>query len=113
MKLLTIIIPSYNTMSFMDKNISTFLDERLFEKTEILIINDGSEDETATLARKYEKKYKGYIRLIDKENGGHGSTINIGIKEAKGKFFKVVDADDWVNTENLVKLIFDLEITVL
>lgn len=108
MKLLTIVIPSYNTEKFIDKNIQTFLDERLHNKIEILIINDGSKDNTAVIAAAYEKQYPGYIRLIDKENGGHGSVINKSIKEAQGKYLKVVDADDWVNTENLVHLVSDL-----
>ncbi len=109
MKLLTIVIPSYNTETFIDKNMKTFLDERLYEKVEILIINDGSKDKTAEKAFYYERSYPGYIRLINKENGGHGSVINRGIREAQGKYFKVVDADDWVNTENLVRLVGDLE----
>ena len=109
MKILTIVIPSYNTEAFIDKNISTFLDERLYECVEILIINDGSKDNTEKKAAVYEKKYPGYIRLISKDNGGHGSVINRGIVEAKGKYFKVVDADDWVNTENLTRLVDDLK----
>ena len=87
----------------------TFLDERLYGKAEVLIINDGSSDRTAELAAGYEEKYRGYIRLINKENGGHGSVINRGIREAEGRYFKIVDADDWVNTENLVRLVNDLE----
>lgn len=109
MKLLTIVVPSYNTEAYIEKNIKTFLDERLYEKAEVLIINDGSSDGTAKLAERFEENYPGYIRLISKENGGHGSVINLGIKEANGRYFKVVDGDDWVNTENLVKLVADLE----
>lgn len=111
MKILTIVIPSYNTESFIDKNMKTFLDDRLYEKVEILIVNDGSKDRTAEIAKNYENQYSGYIRLIDKINGGHGSVINRGIKEAQGRYFKVIDADDWVNTENLVRLVSDLEKT--
>lgn len=108
MKLLTIVIPSYNTEAFIEKNMKTFLDERLYDKAEVLIINDGSRDRTAEMAAEFAESYPGYIRLINKENGGHGSVINRGIKEAQGKYFKVVDADDWVNTENLVRLLADL-----
>ena len=109
MKLLTITIPSYNTEQFIEKNMKYFLDERLYKKVEILLINDGSTDKTAEKAARYEKKYKNYIRVINKENGGHGSVINRGIREAEGKYFKVIDADDWVSTDNLVKLVSVLE----
>lgn len=51
------------------------------------------------------KKYPQSIRVIEKENGGHGSTINRGIAEARGKYFKVIDGDDWVKTDNLVQLV--------
>ena len=50
------------------------------------------------------------IKVIDKENGGHGSTINVGIKYANGKYFRAIDGDDWVNTNDLKKLIKSLEI---
>lgn len=109
MKILTIVIPSYNSMEFIDKNMKTFIDKRLFERVELLLINDGSTDDTAKRAKAYERKYSGYVRLIDKENGGHGSVINRGIEEASGKYFKVIDADDWVDTDNLLKLVAELE----
>lgn len=109
MKILTIIIPSYNTEKFIDRNMKYFLDNRLYNKCEVLLINDGSKDKTAEKAKKYAEKYKGYIRFIDKENAGHGSVINVGIHEAVGQYIKVVDADDWVNTENLVQLVSCLE----
>ena len=91
MKVLTVIIPSYNTESFIKKNMTTFIDERIFKKVEILLINDGSKDNTAELAEKYEKDFPGFVRFINKENGGHGSVINRGIQEAQGKYIKVID----------------------
>lgn len=111
MKVLTVIIPSYNTESFIKKNMTTFIDERIFKKVEILLINDGSKDNTAELAEKYEKDFPGFVRFINKENGGHGSVINRGIQEAQGKYIKVIDADDWVDTDNLVKLVKQLDTT--
>ena len=109
MKKLSIIIPSYNTEKFIDKNMKTFIDERLYEDVEILIINDGSKDDTARKAQVYEDSYPGFVRVINKENGGHGSVINRGILEAGGEYFKVIDADDWVDTNNLLKLVCDLK----
>ena len=104
-KVLTITIPSYNTAAFMDKNLPTFLDDEILKELEILLVNDGSTDSTLEIAKKYENEYPLTVRVIDKENGGHGSVINTGISAAQGKYFKVVDGDDWVNTENLKKLV--------
>ena len=53
------------------------------------------------IAREYEEKYPEIIRVIDKENGGHGDAVNYGLKKASGKYFKVVDSDDWVREESL------------
>lgn len=108
-KVLTIVVPSYNTSEFIDKNIPTLLDESILDELEVLIINDGSKDDTSAAARKYEEKYPGTVRVVDKENGGHGSVINKGIGLATGEYFKVVDGDDWVDTEGLCRLIQDLK----
>lgn len=89
----------------MDRSLQTFIDERLNDSVELLIVNDGSKDDTSEKAHKYENKYSDLIRVIDKENGGHGSVINRGAQEAKGKYVKVVDGDDWVETDNLVQLL--------
>lgn len=92
-KLLTIIIPSYN----MEKYLSICLDSLLIpsiDKIEILIINDGSKDNTLEIANQYHTQYPNSIRVIDKENGNYGSCINRGLKEATGKYIKVLDADD-------------------
>ena len=109
MKVLSVVIPSYNTESFIEKDVNTFIDEKLFDDVEILIINDGSKDKTGEIADRFEAQYPGFIRHINKENGGHGSVINRGIQEAQGKYFKVVDGDDWVNTENLIRLVEELK----
>ena len=104
-KIFTVTIPAYNVEKYLDEILPTYLDERLLDDIELLIVNDGSKDNTAEIGRRYEEKYPNTIRLINKENGGHGSTINTGIKEASGKYFKVIDGDDWVDTEELVKFI--------
>ena len=108
-KLLTIVVPSYNVEKYLRQTIESFLDERVIERIEVLIVDDGSQDETAKIAMEYRTKFPNSIRLISKENGGHGSTINRGIQEASGKYFKVVDGDDWVNTEDFVKLVEKLK----
>ena len=76
----------------------------IIDKCELIVVNDGSTDRTSEIAHIYEKKYKN-ITVIDKSNGGHGSGINAGVRIARGKYFKIVDADDWVVTENLENFI--------
>lgn len=73
-----------------------------YNNLDIIIVNDGSKDETLDVARDYESRYPNTIRVFDKKNGGHGSCINVGIREAKGKYFKIVDADDWLNPLDLI-----------
>lgn len=70
------------------------------EDVEILIVNDGSGDETAQIADAYALRYPTIVRAIHKENGGHGSAVNAGIAAATGLFFKVVDSDDWVSEKS-------------
>lgn len=94
-KLLTVSIAAYNMEKFLSESISNFLKAEKLDMIEILIINDGSKDRTSQIAKEYEKKYPNSIKLIDKENGGWGSTVNYGIKYATGKYFKLLDADDY------------------
>lgn len=77
----------------------------ILDDIEILLINDGSKDNTLEILHQYEAKYPSIIRVIDKENGGWGTAINLGIREAQGKYIKEVDADDWVSSENLIEYV--------
>ena len=100
MKILSIIVPSYNVEKYLEHTLKSFVEETVLEEIEIIIVDDGSLDHTKYIAEKFCKKYSNTFRLISKKNGGHGSTINCGIEAAIGKYFKVVDGDDWVNTES-------------
>ena len=103
MKILTIAIPSYNSMDYMRNCIESLLPGG--EDVEILIVDDGSKDETPAIADEYEAKYPGIIRAIHQENGGHGEAVNAGIRNATGLYFKVVDSDDWVDAEAYQKIL--------
>ncbi|MBR1629342.1 MAG: glycosyltransferase [Lachnospiraceae bacterium] len=107
MKLLTFAIPSYNSESFMDKCIESLLPGG--EDVEILIINDGSTDMTGHVADEYEQKYPNIVRAIHQENKGHGGAVNTGIQQATGKYFKVVDSDDWVDDAAYRKVLSTLK----
>lgn len=103
MKLISFAIPSYNSENYLSHCVDTLLSGG--EDVEILIINDGSKDNTAAIADEYAAKYPTIVRAIHKENGGHGSGVNRGREEATGLYYKVVDSDDWVNEEALKKLL--------
>ena len=92
MKLLTIAVPCYNSAAYMHTSIDSLLPGG--EDVEILIVDDGSTDETAAIADRYAAEYPSIVKAIHKENGGHGSAVNTGLAHAEGLFFKVVDSDD-------------------
>lgn len=103
MKLLTVTIPCYNSQEYMSHAIESALAGG--EDMEILIVDDGSSDDTLRIAQEYEKKYPTIVRAIHKENGGHGSAVNTGIANATGRFFKVLDSDDWFDVDSLKKIV--------
>lgn len=110
-KVLTIIVPAYNVEAYITKNIESILSCEQIDSIEVLIIDDGSKDHTYQLAIDYEKSNSKCIRIISKENGGHGSAINKGVQFATGKYLKVIDGDDWVDAVELAKLVAFLEIS--
>ena len=103
MKYISFAIPCYNSESYMDKAIESIL--KGGEDVEIIIVNDGSKDRTSEIAHQYEEKYPSIIKAVDKENGGHGDAVNTGLKHATGLYFKVVDSDDWVDEDSLMKIL--------
>lgn len=104
-KLLTISVAAYNIEQYIDKLINTISKSKYLDKIEVLFVDDGSKDHTKEIADKYAGSFPSSIKVISKENGGHGSTINTGIKNATGKYFRPLDGDDWVDTESLDRFI--------
>ena len=97
MKLLTVTVPCYNSQDYMRHCIESLLPGG--ERVEILIIDDGSKDDTGRIADEYAEKYPTIVRVIHQENGGHGEGINQGLRHAAGTYFKVVDSDDWLSDD--------------
>lgn len=104
-KLLTVCVPSYNVEKYLDRCLFSLVDHKMAPWLEILVIDDGSKDNTSKIADDYQSHYPGIVRVIHKENGGHGSTINTAIKYANGFYFRVVDGDDWVDSLEFEKLL--------
>ena len=110
-KILTIVVPTYNAEKYLRDNLDSFRVKELFSDIEVLIVNDGSTDRSLQIANEYVEQYPDVYRVITKENGGHGSGINCGIQYAAGKYFKVVDADDWVEKDAFTQLVQCLKTT--
>jgi len=99
MKILSIIVPSYNMEHYLPKCLGSVIveDAELLQKLDVIVVNDGSKDRTSEIAHEFEKKYPGVFRVIDKENGHYGSCVNTALPLAIGKYVKVLDADDYVD----------------
>lgn len=107
--ILTVLVPVYNTEQYIEKCLLSLVSKKLVGKIEVIIVSDGSKDKSIDIANKINDKYPGIFNIIEKENGGHGSTINVGIKRARGKYFRVLDSDDWFEKNEFIKFINRLE----
>lgn len=103
MKLLTVAIPCYNSQDYMEKSIRSALNGG--ERVEIIVVDDGSTDDTLKIAKKYQEKFPDIIKVIHQENGGHGEAVNTGIKNATGLYFKVLDSDDCLGKKALTQVL--------
>lgn len=109
-KILSISIAAYNVESCLSIAMDSIVKAKHIDDIEVLIINDGSKDATSKIGETYASKYPDSVKLINKANGGHGSTINSGLENATGLYYRSLDGDDWVDTDNLDKLIEVLKI---
>lgn len=102
-KILSIVVPTYNMEKYLDRCLSSLIisEEDIMDNLEVLVINDGSKDRSSEIAHSYQDKYPQVFRVVDKSNGNYGSCVNKGLKEATGKYIKVLDADDYFNTKQL------------
>lgn len=99
-KILTFAVPCYNSAAYMDHCVQTLLTGG--EDVEIILVDDGStKDETPAICDRYADRYPDIVRVIHQENGGHGEGVNQGLRNARGLYYKVVDSDDWLDTDAL------------
>lgn len=99
----SVIVPVYNVEKFIDKCLNSLVNQTLKE-IEIIVVNDGSPDNSQKIIDKYVKKYPEKVQSFIKENGGQGSARNLGIEKAKGEYISFVDSDDWLDLDALEKM---------
>lgn len=109
MKILSIAVPVYNTEKYLKRCIDSVAVSEVLEDIEIILVNDGSKDGSINIMNEYKEKFPNTIVVIDKENGGHGSTINAALKVATGKYFRVLDSDDWFDSYNFIEFVKKLK----
>lgn len=113
-KLLSIVVPVYKVEQYINKCLDSCIiytedvqgnrvvDNELMNQLEVIIVNDGTPDNSAEMSREYTIRYPQTFRQIDKENGGHGSAWNVGLKEATGKYLRFLDSDDWLTNLDIL-----------
>lgn len=104
-KAVTFAVAAYNAEKYLDTCLSSFLCPEVLGQIEVLVVDDGSTDGTAQIARRFCRQHPGVFRLLSQENKGHGGALNTAFAQAAGKYLRPVDADDWVVTENLPRYV--------
>lgn len=110
--LISFAVPCYNAAAYMDRCVESILAgaKDFLDRIEIIIVDDGSDsDDTAAKADRWQAAHSGVIRAVHQENGGHGEAVNTGLEQATGRYFKVVDADDWLDPEALTLVLVRLK----
>ncbi len=109
MKSLTVIVPAYQVQDYLREALDSLLVAQVLPYLEVLVVDDGSTDRTGEIALTYQRRYPQVFRYLPKKNGGHGSTINLGMQQATGAYLKVLDGDDWFRSEGLLQLMAFLQ----
>ena len=102
-KLLTVVVPCYNSAAYMENAVNTLLPGG--PEMDILLVDDGSKDDTGLIADRLAHQYPDRVRVIHQPNGGHGAGLNRGIETARGIYFKVLDSDDRLDPDGLKALL--------
>lgn len=106
---LTIAVPSYNVEDCLPQCLDSLADARFVGRLEVIVVDDGSTDATRRIAERYADRMSELITVISQKNGGHGAAVNTGLRQARGKYFRIVDADDWVERDGLCALLDAME----
>lgn len=108
-KTLTVIVPAYNMERCLEQNLQTYVIPELSGRLSVIVFDNSSEDTTYSIAKSFEDKYPEIFTCVRKENNGYGSSVNMGLSMANSKYVRVIDADDYVNTDALKSFVEHLE----
>ena len=104
-ELISVIVPVYNVERYLRRCVDSIL-HQTYQDLEVLLVDDGStKDDTPAICDEYAAKYPTIVKAVHQENGGHGEGVNQGIRNATGLYYKVVDSDDWLDTDALKKVL--------
>ena len=103
MKKISIIIPVYNSEKYINRCIDSVLKQTMINDIEILLINDGSKDNSLNILNEYKEIYPDVIKVINQQNIGVSRTRNNGIKLSNGKYIMFIDNDDWIEEDYVEK----------
>jgi glycosyltransferase involved in cell wall biosynthesis len=104
-KVISIVIPAFNMESHLPRCLDSVLINETFDSIEIIVVNDGSTDNSLSIAKTYRDKYPDLLVVIGKPNGHYGSCVNAALKIASGKYFRILDADDRFDSVSFIKFV--------
>lgn len=104
-KALTVSVAAYNVEPYLRQTLDSLAIPEIVDDLEIFVIDDGGTDRSLEIAREYAARYPQSFHAVHKENGGYGTTVNYSVAHATGKYFKLLDGDDWADREGLVRLV--------
>ncbi len=110
-KLLSVAVPTYNMEAYLRRCLDSVTRDDVPPSLELIVVNDGSTDNSLAIMQEYAEKRRDIVKIIDKSNGHYGSCVNAALKVATGKYFRILDADDWYDTDGLIDLLKGLENT--
>lgn len=104
-KILSIIVPTYNMEKYLGQCLGSVTESACIDKLDVIVVNDGSSDSSSDIAHSFAARFPGSVSVIDKENGHYGSCVNAGLAASRGRYVKVLDADDYVDSQMLHELV--------
>lgn len=106
MEIISVIVPIYNVASYLPACLDSIIHQS-YQDLEIILVNDGSTDDSLTICRQYQQRDK-RIRIISQKNGGVSAARNTGIEAANGLYITFVDPDDWLSTTTALETLYNL-----